>query len=143
MVMLSSSSTSPRSSRPTMLSSSLSAFSKLMVAMSRCFAAGLLVCMSLAFPKYGSGNATLSPSLHERLDVHADRLGERGQVVAAFEHRNQTPMRVLVGDFGDLGRRPGKVGFDQAQIGERIVLVSIKTRRDQHQVGREIVQRRQ
>src|SRR5262245_5368018 len=143
MLMLSSSSTSPRSSRPTMLSSSLSARSKLMPAMSRCLEAGLLVCMVLTPPGQAVEPLALSPSLHERLDVHANRLGERGKVVAAFKHGNETARRGFGGEIGDLRRRPGKVGLDKPQIGQRIILVGIKAGRDQDQIGGEVLQRRQ
>src|SRR5262245_19738468 len=143
MLMLSSSSTSPRSSRPTMLSSSFSARSKLMPAMSRCLAAGLLVGMVLASPGWGGKGSSLRAGLHQRLDVHADGFGERGQVVAAFEHGNETAGRVPVGEIGDLARRPGEVGLNEPQIGQGIILVGIKAGRDQDQVGRKVLQRGQ
>src|SRR6516164_5750468 len=108
MLMLSSSSTSPRSSRPTMLSSSRSAFSKLMAAMSGCFAGGLVVAGStITVIPIRLPRGSLGASLHQRIDVHADRFGQRREVVAAFEHRHQPAARVAVRDVCELAGGPG------------------------------------
>src|SRR5256885_1992006 len=144
MLMLSSNSTSPRSSRPTMLSSSFSAFSNDMSLMSRCFAAGLAMSLSIMFAlEPGRARHVSSAGVHQRLDMHAHRLRQRGEVVAAFEHGYQPAVRMLVCNFGDLGRRPGEIRLDQAQVGQWIVLVGVEPGRDQHDVGPEAAQGRQ
>src|SRR5262245_21518389 len=117
MLMLSSSSTSPRSSRPTMLSSSLSAFSNDMSLMSRCLPPDLAMSLFITLPLNrwrcsGTG-------FHQHPDVDANRLRQGGEVVAALEHRHQPPLCVPRGDLGDLIGRPGEVGLEQPQIGKR------------------------
>src|SRR5467141_1043264 len=114
MLMLSSSSTSPRSSRPTMLSSSFSAFSNDISLMSRCFAAGLAMSLSIMLPLNLVAAGNSSAGVHQRFDMHTYRLRQRGEVVAAFEHRYQPAVRMLVGDLGDLGCRPGEIRLDEA-----------------------------
>src|SRR5215471_279212 len=133
MLMLSSSSTSPRSSRPTMLSSSFSAFSNDMSLMSRSFPPGLAMSLFITLP-LNSWRGRLGTRLHQCLDVDANRFRQGGEVVAAFEHRHQPPLRVPRGNLGDLVSGPGEIGLEQPQIGEGIVGVGIKSCRDQHNV---------
>src|SRR5262245_10081876 len=126
MLMLSSSSTWPPSSRPTMPSSSLSAFSKLKSLISRCLVAGLAISRSIMLRPSG-------PGLHQRPDVYADGPGQGGEVVAPFEHGNQPAVRLLGGDFRNFVRGPAEVGLGQAQVCQRVVGVGIEAGRDQHE----------
>src|SRR4051794_8599706 len=121
MLMLSSSSTSPRSSRPTMLSSSLSAFSNDMSLMSRCFAAGLAMSLFIMLPLQlvATGEDSIA-GVHQRPDMHTDRPRQCGEVVAAFEHGHQPALGVSCGDLRDLVGGPGEIGFEQPQVGEWI-----------------------
>src|SRR5262245_55403574 len=127
MLMLSSSSTSPRSSRPTMLSSSLRAFSNDMSLMSRCFPPDLDMSLFISLP-LNRWRGSCGHRLHQYPDVDANRLCQGGEVVAAFEHRHQPPLTVLRGNLGDLVGRPSEIGLEQAQISKGIVGVGIKSR---------------
>ena len=58
-------------------------------------------------------------SVHQRGDMRCRGIRQRLQVVAAFEQRNDAAVGEAVGDVHDLLRRPGEIGFDQVQVGER------------------------
>src|SRR5262245_55439624 len=128
MAMLSSSSTSPRSSRLTMPSSSLSARSKVKSLMSACRAVGFAVFM-------------VRPSLrryHQALDVYRRRAAESTEVITALEQGNDPAAGMLPGHLAQLFRRPGEVGLEQAQVGERIGFMRVESGRNQHDVGSEV-----
>src|SRR5581483_5143694 len=115
MLMLSSSSTSPRSSRPTMLSSSFRARSNDISLMSTCLAADLVLTMLFVVPscRAAPGAPCSGARVHQDLDVHAHGLGQGGQVVAPFQHRHQPSLGMPCGRLGDLGGGPGEVGLQQ------------------------------
>src|SRR5215831_16112223 len=115
MLMLSSSSTSPRSSRPTMLSSSLRAFSNDMSLMSRCFPPDLAMSLFITLP-LNRWRGCSGTRLHQYPDVDANRLCQGGEVVAAFEHRHQPPLSVLRGNLGDLVGRPSEIGSSNRRL---------------------------
>src|SRR5581483_1565562 len=143
MLMLSSSSTSPRSSRPTMLSSSFKARSNDISLMSTCLAAGLVLTMLSSLVADRARETASGPRVHQGLDVHADGLGQGGQVVAPFQHGHQPPLGVPGGGLGNLVGGPGEIRLQQPQVGEGIVGMGVEAGRDEHDVGAEVAQSRQ
>ena len=50
---------------------------------------------------------------------------------------------MLVGHLHQFFGHPGEIRLGELDLGERVVAMGVEPGRDQHQVGREIVQRRQ
>src|SRR4030095_4256375 len=99
-----SSSTSPFSRRSTMVSSSLSACSKLMVLMSEWSFVSVMVLVS-PYPSPQSRDSAQEVRLkrlasgrrgHQGLDVDGGRAGQGLEVVGAFERRDQLPAAMLL-----------------------------------------------
>src|SRR5690554_243238 len=128
MAMLSSSSTSPRSSRPTIASSSLSARSKLMSFRSGYFSA------AFAMPLFRVSGPHPSRRVHEQLDVDGDRFRQSRQIVTAFEHRNHPPLGGSFGHLAQLVRDPSIVVLMETKAGERVRFMRVKTGGNQNEV---------
>jgi hypothetical protein len=51
--------------------------------------------------------------IHQNLDVQGRRPRECREIVASFQHRDQPPVRVLVGNFRQLRRGPAEIGLGE------------------------------
>ena len=71
----------------------------------------------------------------QRAQMRGRRFRQRGQVVAAFQQRDDPPFRVAPGDSGQLGRDPGEVPGVEFQLRQRIVAVGIEAGGDDQQLG--------
>ena len=65
------------------------------------------------------------------------------EVVAAFQHRDNTAAAAPLGDFHQAPRYPGIVSLDQIEIAERIAVVGVEAGRDDDNIGRERFDARQ
>ena len=71
---------------------------------------------------------------HQRIDMGRRRKSQPLQIITAFQKRDEAPLAALLGQFHQLGRRPGIVMLDKLDVPEGITVVHVKARRDQDQV---------
>ena len=81
--------------------------------------------------------------VHESVEVRLDRTCQALEVVAAFEKRYDAAAGVAVGEVHELRRGPAEVGLGQHDVGERIAHMRVEARRDDDEVGAEILETRQ
>src|SRR5258706_14772974 len=61
-----------------------------------------------------------SSSVHQSGHMRGRRLRQTLKVVAALENGHNAPMRAGIGDVHDFARDPGKVGFNQVEVRQRV-----------------------
>src|SRR5438552_2405762 len=122
-------STLPVSSFSTMSSSSASAVSKFMPAISALAAS--VIALVLVFLGDLDGRKLARPA-HQGLHMHAHRCGKCCQVIAAFKHRDNAAIGVLVGHFHDVERCPDEIFFAQFETAQRIPAMGIETGGNDH-----------
>src|SRR3546814_6864931 len=66
--------------------------------------------------------------------------GKGAQVIAALKRRDNAPVAELVGELHQFLRRPAIIIFRKSQIGERIGMMGIETRRNEDEIGRKLRQ---
>src|SRR5206468_6361242 len=108
----SSSGTLPSSSRLTIDSSSSSARSKLSFLTSSWVFSAILLIPDAAF--FGRGPAEFMRThvisrAHQRGDVSGDRLLQAYQIIAALEHRYNSPPRAAIGGIHQFARHPAEI----------------------------------
>jgi hypothetical protein len=81
--------------------------------------------------------------MHQRVKMHPHRTGQALQVIAAFQHRNNAALRMAIGKLHQAQRGPGEVLLGQFQTAQRIPHMGIEAGRDDQQVRREGIKRRQ
>ena len=72
-----------------------------------------------------------------------DRIAQRLQIVAAFEQRDDAAAGAGVGDVHQLFRRPGEVLFGEVEIGERVAVMRVEARGNDHELGSVFIEPRQ
>src|SRR3990172_9023153 len=115
-----SSSTSPFSRRSTMVSSSLSACSKLMVLMSEWSVGSAMTWLSPFLHSGSRGGA------HQRLDVDGGRARKSIEVVAALEAGDKLAAGMLGGSLQQLLCYPGEIRFHQPELRQRVLDMRIE-----------------
>ncbi len=75
--------------------------------------------------------------------MRGGRAREAFEIVAALEQRNEPSAAAPLGERDEALRHPGKIGFVQIEIAERIAKMGVETGRDDHQIGGEGFETRQ
>lgn len=71
--------------------------------------------------------------------MHAGRLGQSLQVIAALEQADHAVAGAAVGDLVQAARRPVEVLGDKVDLRQRIAVVGIEAGRDQDEIRRKFV----
>src|SRR3984885_6940025 len=148
MVTDSSSGTLPSSSRLTIVSSSSSARSKLSFLTSIWVFSAILLSRMRPF-----GNADSNVSMwaycggnsraHQCGDVCCDRLFQALQIVAALQHRDDSPPRAGIGDVHQLARDPAEIFRFEIERRQGIAVMRVEAGGDDDQLRAEFLQLRQ
>src|SRR5882724_703975 len=142
----SSSGTLPSSSRLTINSSSSIARSKLnFLTSTKVFSVILSSCvhpLADATKRHHrgrivAGSRALKSGADQCGDVRRDRFLQALQIIAALEHRNNSPPGAAVRDIHQLARDPAEILRPQIERGERVAVMGVEARRDHDQLGRE------
>src|SRR5208337_3051434 len=81
--------------------------------------------------------------LHQRRHMRGHRARQGVEVVAALQHRDDAAAAAPLGDLRQAPRCPDIVRLDQIEVGERIAVVGVEARRDDHEIEREAFDARQ
>src|SRR5437763_3808851 len=81
--------------------------------------------------------------LGECADVLDGAAAERGELVTAFERRDDPPFRMPVGDPHELAGDPRVIAFGELQVGERVVAMRVEPGRHEDDLGPMRFERRQ
>src|SRR3712207_5643773 len=86
-----------------------------------------LPCICIGFKFQAAGDASLSPGergiysrLHQLPHMRRTTLGQPGQIVPAFQRRNDLPPAMPPGNRKEFARDPGEVFGLQLKLGQRI-----------------------
>src|SRR6267142_3465300 len=75
--------------------------------------------------------------------MHSNARGERCEIITALERGDDPPSSMTISDLEQLLGDPSIVPFFEQQLRQRVALMRVKARRDQHQLGTERVERRE
>src|SRR6185436_8255378 len=133
-------STLPDSSFSTMSSSSASAVSKFILAIS----AATMSVMDFVLVFFGGLDAlNLAAPSHQCLYMRPDRRAEGSQVIAALKDRDNAALGMLVGQFHHVEGGPHELRLGQLESSQGIAAMSIEAGRDNYQIGPEGIDGRQ
>ena len=75
--------------------------------------------------------------------MRADRIGERLQVIAAFQSRDHTPTANFRCNFTKLCGEPFEISGGPVELRQRVAVVSVETSRDKNHLWFELAQARE